>query len=80
MRVFLQVIKAFNSTGRPLRTILSMTTIWFFIFVRPTNMVTSLTPPLCPQHPPTDCQVALKRVTILFNFTKTQSNLPDTNY
>jgi len=28
-------------------------------------------------HPPNACQVALKRVSILFNFTKTHSNLPD---
>jgi len=30
-------------------------------------------------HPPIACQVALKRVSILFNFTKTHSNLPDIN-
>jgi len=45
------------------------------------DMVTMVTnPSLCPQHLPTDCQVALKRVSILFNFTKTHSNLPDTMY
>jgi len=82
VKFHVSAIKAFMHLiqlhGRHLNVRFCHLAIWMFIIVFPATMVTNSC--LCLQLPPTYGRVTLKRVTILFNFTKTHSNLPGTIY
>jgi len=65
-----QGIHVLNSTGRHSRTILSSG--YLDVNYCSAHNHGKLTPDLCLQLPSADCHVTLKRVSILFNFTKIQ--------